>query len=145
MALAIELPERRLLDMNEALAALRSWGNWYIKRTAHDFGWPSHNSCLGYFGLFVGGHKILFDTPAHVRFVDVSVGQLNELLRQALALHYWWHQDLHTGEHITDRQRADALGLSTPSQFREVLRTARLVAQRSMQAIDLRREPVNVE
>jgi hypothetical protein len=138
-ALAVDV-RQPVYDAKATKAALAAWGNWYILRTAHEFGWSSQFACLNYFGLFVGGHKVLFDTPSHVRFVDVAVGQLPELLRKALALEYWWHRDLTTGYEIPERDKAMALNLESPSQFREVVRTARLLAQHTMEAIDLRRE-----
>ena len=125
-------------------AALRTWGNWYIKRTSHEFGWSSHYSCLNYFGLLIAEHKILFDTPSHIRFVDIAVGRVPQPLNDALALEYWWFRDLKTGAEITERRKAEVLGLESPSAFREVVRTARWVAQTAMNALDLRRESITM-
>ena len=104
------------------------WGNWYIMRSSHEFGWASQFACLNYYGLFTRGHKVLFDTPIAVRSVDIAVSQLPFPLRQALALKYWWHRDL-KGSLITDRLRAETIGLGSPSSFKEVLRTAKWLGE----------------
>lgn len=128
-------------DARATNAALTTWGNWYIHKTGHELGWASHSHLLNYYGLFVSGHKILFDTPSAVRFVDVALGgRYPEFLRQVLAAEYWWHRDLKTGEKITAREKAEVLSLDSPSQFREVLRTAKLLAQHAMETLDCRRE-----
>lgn len=141
MVAVLRTKSEGVFDARATNAALTGWGNWYIWRTGHKLGWPSHYACLNYFGLFVNGHKVLFDTPSHVRFVDVALGgRFPELLRDALALEYWWHRELKTGREISKREKAEVLGLDSPSQFREVVRTAKLLAQRTMETLDLRRE-----
>jgi hypothetical protein len=128
-------------DARATNAALTSWGNWYIKKTGHDFGWASHYACLNYSGLFIGGHRILHDTPAHVRFVDLALGgRFPEDLRRVLVVEYWWDRDIKTGERITTREKAQAMGMESPSQFKEVVRTAKWLAQRTLGALDYRRE-----
>ena len=102
MAAVLELPRENAFDARATNAALTTWGNWYIWRTGHQLGWSSHYACLNYFGLFVNGHKVLFDTPSAVRFVDVALGgRFPELLREALAVEYLWHRELDTGRQIT--------------------------------------------
>jgi len=145
MSMAAVLAKPILFDARATNAALTTWGNWYIWKTGHELGWASHYACLNYFGLFVNGHKVLFDTPQAVRFVDVALGgRFPEFLRDALAVEYWWHRELATGRAITPREKANVLGIDSPSQFKEVVRTAKLLAQRTMGALDLRRENATV-
>lgn len=144
MAVVEFISDRRRNISSFASSSLRSWGNWYILRTAHEFGWASHYACLNYFGLFVNEHKILFDTPKHVRLVDVAVGRLHELLRQALALDYWWHRHL-TGDEVTDRERAYAMGLKSPRQFDDFRRVAEKLAEYEIERLDVARKNARVE
>jgi hypothetical protein len=144
-AVLAELPRTNAFDARATNAALTTWGNWYIHKTGHELGWTSHNHLLNYYGLFVSGHKILFDTPVHVRFVDVALGgRFPERLREALAVEYWWHRELETGRKITAREKAEVLGIDSPSQFREVIRTAKWLAQQTMEALDCRRDSATV-
>jgi hypothetical protein len=144
-AVVVEYPRDNAFDARATNAALTTWGNWYIHKTGHELGWTSHNHLLNYYGLFVSGHKVLFDTPSHVRFVDVALGgRFPDLLRTALAVEYWWHRELATGRKITAREKAEVLGLDSPSQFREVVRTAKLIAQHTMEALDCRRDSATV-
>jgi hypothetical protein len=87
------------------------WGNWYILRSDHEFGWPGANSVLSLYGTMQAGHRILIDSPARVRKVDVAVGQLIAELRHILILHYCWDRN-HLGYAIRDYQRAQAVGVS---------------------------------
>jgi hypothetical protein len=139
-ARALEFESKRGRGIqSSAAAALEVWGNWYIMRTSHEFGWASHWAVMNYFGLFVAGHKILFDTPERVRRVDIAIGTLPALLREALALGYWWHRDM-KGRPITDAMRANAMDLASTSQYGEVLRTAKLCAEKALDLLDLRRK-----
>jgi hypothetical protein len=145
VAVLAEATRNNAFDARATNAALTTWGNWYIHKTGHELGWTSHNHLLNYYGLFVNGHKILFDTPSHVRFVDVALGgRFPELLRTALAVEYWWHRELETGRKISAREKAEVLSLDSPSQFREVVRTAKLIAQRTMETLDCRRDSATV-
>lgn len=144
-AVLVSQSRENAFDGRATNAALTSWGNWYIWKTGHELGWTSHNHLLSYYGLFVNGHKILFDTPERVRFVDVALGgRFPEELRAALAIEYWWHRELATGRKITAREKAEVLRLDSPSQFREVVRTAKWLAQRTMETLDCRRENAKV-
>lgn len=125
-------------------AGLEIWANWYIIRTSHEFGWPSHWAVLNYHGLSNSGHKILFDTPESVRAVDVAVGQLPDLLRRALVLKYWWHREIITGENITDWQRSQALPADNVSQYREIVRTAKLCLENALEIVDYRRRNASI-
>ncbi len=137
-------PVRRGVNSRTA-AGLAVWGNWYIQRTSHEFGWGSQWAVLNYYGLLSAGHKVLFDTPEHVRVVDVAVGQIHELLRNSLVLRYWWHRDAKSGEVITEKQRAEALEMSSASQFAEVVRTAKLLVEKQLETLDYRRRNAKIE
>lgn len=92
-------------------AALVNWGNWYILRSAHEFGWPSADALLLEFGAMFADHRVLHDTPRRVRAVDIAAGQLISELRQVLVLTYCWDRDLR-GYPITDFRRAQVVGTS---------------------------------
>jgi hypothetical protein len=95
----------------ECRAALVNWGNWYILRSSHEFGWPSADALLAEFGSMIADHRILIDMPRRVRAVDLSVGRLMDELRRVLVLTYCWDRDLR-GYPISDFRRSQAMGTS---------------------------------
>src|SRR5688500_1188017 len=92
----------------ECRAALVNWGNWYILRSTHEFGWPSADSLLSEWGMLFAQHRVLIDVPKRVRAVDISVGLLIEQLRRTLVLTYCWDRDMR-GYPINDFKRSKAM------------------------------------